>query len=253
MDNEYRSNAVPMTYSEYRAAGRSALTGRWGLAVGVMVVAALLGGIGSGLGFNFSIDLDTDSARYVFSSDFVDQLVRWMQRLRPLFVLMELLGMVQFIIGGPIMIGYDRFNLHLVDRQEAKFGDLFSSFDIFGQAFWLRLRIALQIIGWTLLLIVPGIIAALRYSMAGYIMAEYPGISAGEAIERSKAMMEGHKAELFWLELSFIGWILLSALTLGILSLWVTPYMQATYAVFYRKLAGAQAAEPQEPDWTSNY
>ena len=137
---------------------------------------------------------------------------------------LELLGLVQLIVGGPVMIGYDRFNLHLVDRQEAQFGDLFSAFDIFGQAFWLRLRILLQIIGWTLLLIVPGIIAALRYSMASYIMAETPGISAGEAIERSKAMMDGHKKELFLLELSFIGWILLSALTLGILSLWVTPH-----------------------------
>ena len=251
MDN-YNSSA-PMTCSEYRAAGRSALTGRWGLAIGVMVVAALLGGIGSGLGFDFNLDIDVNDAHYVFNSDLLDRLLLFLQRFKPLFAFLELLGLVQLIIGGPIMIGYDRFNLHLVDRQEAKFGDLFSAFDIFGQAFWLRLRMLLQIIGWTLLLIVPGIIAALRYSMASYIMAEYPGISAGEAIERSKAMMDGHKKELFLLELSFIGWILLSALTLGILSLWVTPYLQATTAVFYRKLAGNQAAEPQQDDWTSNY
>ncbi len=251
MDN-YNSSA-PMTYSEYRAAGRSALTGRWGLAIGVMVVAALLGGIGSGLGFDFNLDIDVNDAHYVFNSDLLDRVLLFLQRFKPLFAFLELLGLVQLIIGGPIMIGYDRFNLHLVDRQEAKFGDLFSAFDIFGQAFWLRLRMLLQIIGWTLLLIVPGIIAALRYSMASYIMAEYPGISAGEAIERSKAMMDGHKKELFLLELSFIGWILLSALTLGILSLWVTPYLQATTAVFYRKLAGNQAAEPQQDDWTSNY
>lgn len=251
MDN-YNSSA-PMTYSEYRAAGRSALTGRWGFAIGVMVVAALLGGIGSGLSFDFNLDVDANDVHYVFNSDFLDQLVLFLQKFKPLFMFLELLGLVQLIVGGPVMIGYDRFNLHLVDRQEAQFGDLFSAFDIFGQAFWLRLRILLQIIGWTLLLIVPGIIAALRYSMAGFIMAEYPGISAGEAIERSKAMMDGHKKELFLLELSFIGWILLSALTLGILSLWVTPYMQATYAVFYRKLASAQASQPQQDDWTSNY
>lgn len=250
--DDYNSSA-PMTYSEYRAAGRSALTGRWGLAIGAMVVAALLGGIGSGLGFDFNLDIDANDVHYVFNSDFMDQLVLFLQRFKPLFMFLELLGLVQLIIGGPVMIGYDRFNLHLVDRQEAKFGDLFSAFDIFGQAFWLRLRMLLQIIGWTLLLIVPGIIAALRYSMASYIMAEYPGISAGEAIERSKAMMNGHKKELFLLELSFIGWILLSALTLGILSLWVTPYLQATTAVFYRKLAGAQAAETPQDDWTSNY
>ncbi len=251
MDN-YNSSA-PMTYSEYRAAGRSALTGRWGLAIGVMVVAALLGGIGSGLSFDFNLDIDADDVHYVFNSDFMDQLVLFLQRFKPLFMFLELLGLVQLIVGGPVMIGYDRFNLHLVDRQEAQFGDLFSAFDIFGQAFWLRLRMLLQIIGWTLLLIVPGIIAALRYSMASYIMAENPGISAGEAIERSKAMMDGHKKELFLLELSFIGWILLSALTLGILSLWVTPYLQATTAVFYRKLAGAQTSQPQQDDWTSNY
>lgn len=89
---------------------------------------------------------------------------------------------------------------------------------------------------WSLLLIVPGIIKALSYSQAFYILAENKGMSAREAINRSKAMMEGHKMDLFILELSFIGWGLVCLITFGIASIWVVPYMQATYANFYNSI-----------------
>jgi uncharacterized membrane protein len=91
----------------------------------------------------------------------------------------------------------------------------------------------LLIILWSLLLVIPGIIAAYRYAMASYIMAQNPEIGALDAIERSKAMMNGNKLRLFCLQLSFIGWMLLSALTLGIGYIFLRPYMQAAYAAFY--------------------
>ena len=251
MDNEKRSLRWDFTRPDFRAAGRQALTGHWGLAVVVMIVAALLGGIGN----SFSVDLNIDlgDGGYYFDSSLLDQIQYYLEKYRYVISALSILGMVQFIIGGTIEIGYKRFNLHLVDGQEARFGDLFSAFNIFGQAFWLRLRVLLQTIAWALLLIVPGIVAAYRYSMAPYIMAENPNIEVGEAIERSKAMMDGHKMELFLLHLSFLGWLLLSVLTLGILSLWVTPYMQTTEAYYYRRLNEAQNPQPKEPDWTDNY
>ena len=114
--------------------------------------------------------------------------------------------------------------------------DLFSGFDIFGNAFVLNLLITLKVIAWSLLFVIPGIVAAYRYSMATYIMAENPGMQATEAIERSKALMDGRKGDLFCLDLSFIGWALLATLTAGIGYLWLTPYMTVSRAAFYRSL-----------------
>ena len=87
---------------------------------------------------------------------------------------------------------------------------------------------------WTLLLIVPGIIKGLAYSLTPYIIKDYPELSPNEAINLSMKMMKGHKFDLFYLFLSFLGWILLAMLTLGIGLLWVIPYFQTTMAAFYQ-------------------
>lgn len=89
---------------------------------------------------------------------------------------------------------------------------------------------------WSLLLYIPGIIKALSYSMTFYIMRENPEMSGEQAIQRSMAMMKGHKMELFLLSLSFLGWILLGIITLGIGLLWVYPYMYTAQAAFYEEL-----------------
>lgn len=95
---------------------------------------------------------------------------------------------------------------------------------------------------WSLLFVVPGIIKACSYSQALYIIAEDPEIGALEAINRSKAMMDGHKMEYFVLGLSFIGWNLLACLTFGILYIWLIPYMQTTMANFYNSIKPVVAA-----------
>ena len=86
---------------------------------------------------------------------------------------------------------------------------------------------------WTLLLIVPGIVKGLAYSLTHFIVKDNPELSPNEAINLSIKMMKGHKFDLFYLYLSFIGWILLAILTLGIGLLWVIPYMQTAMAAFY--------------------
>ena len=95
--------------------------------------------------------------------------------------------------------------------------------------FLMRLFIAL----WMLLLIIPGIVKMFSYAMTPYILEENPELSANEAIDRSRAMMKGHKFDLFWLYLSFLGWIILSFFTLGIGLLWLAPYIQTAHAAFY--------------------
>lgn len=89
---------------------------------------------------------------------------------------------------------------------------------------------------WTLLLIVPGIIKSLSYAMTPYILADNPELSNNEAIERSMAMMEGHKTDLFLMNLIFFLWAILTVFTLFIGYLWLVPYMQASYAKFYEEV-----------------
>ena len=91
-------------------------------------------------------------------------------------------------------------------------------------------------VSWFLLFIIPGIIKAYAYAMTYYISYDNPELSAEECINRSMKMMYGHKLDLFLLDLSFIGWILLSILTLGVGMLWVTPYMYTSRAKFYEEL-----------------
>ena len=84
--------------------------------------------------------------------------------------------------------------------------------------------------------IVPGIIKGLSYAMALYIVSDNPEIGCDEAIERSMAMMRGHKMRLFLMQLGMIGWSLLSLLTLGIAMLWIVPYYQTVFANFYLEI-----------------
>ena len=86
---------------------------------------------------------------------------------------------------------------------------------------------------WTLLFIVPGIVKGLAYSLTPFIVKDNPQLSPNQAINLSMKMMKGHKFDLFYLYLSFIGWIFLAILTLGIGLLWVIPYMQTSMAAFY--------------------
>ena len=96
---------------------------------------------------------------------------------------------------------------------------------------------------WSLLLIIPGIVAAYRYSMAFYILNDNPEMSAKAALDESKRMMAGYKGKLFCLQLSFIGWGFLCLFTLGIGYLWLTPYIQTSMAYFYQNLKEARMEE----------
>ena len=100
-----------------------------------------------------------------------------------------------------------------------------------------RLLRSLYILLWSLLFIIPGIIAGYRYAMTSYILAEHPDMRAGDAISYSKEMMKGNKWRLFCLHCSFIGWGILCLFTFGIGNLWLLPYKQAAEAAFYREIS----------------
>ena len=94
---------------------------------------------------------------------------------------------------------------------------------------------------WTCLFILPGIVKAFSYAMTPFILEDRPELSANEAIDLSRAMMKGHKFDLFYLYLGFIGWFLLCLLTLGIGFLWLVPYVQASQAAFYEEVKAEYA------------
>ena len=107
---------------------------------------------------------------------------------------------------------------------------------------------------WSLLFVIPGIIKLYEYFLVDYILTEDPTIDYKTALNQSKEMMNGYKMETFILELSFIGWILLSILTCGILSIfYVNPYMHATMAELFLELRNKHFGSSVQPYFTPNF
>lgn len=217
-----------MNASYFRERAREILQGKWKNAVLVAFVACIFGALLTGS--NFSLDFEVKE--------------EWMEHI-PDLILSYLaiagtvggtLNVLQFVMGGVVQLGYCKYLLKLHDGQEGDTKDLFSEMDRFGDGFLLNLLRGLFVFLWCLLFIIPGFIAAYSYAMAPFIMQENPGMKAKEAISASKEMMDGHKWDLFVLDLSFIGWHLLCSLTLGIGYLWLNPYMNTSHAAFYRQL-----------------
>jgi len=224
-----------MNSSELRAKAWDSLRGNYWPAVLVAFVAAIFGALMTDSGsVNINIDEDTT------------QLISKLPQILKVYIaafgtFAGGLSLVKLILGGVVQLGYAHYLLKQQDREIGAVKDLFSKFDYFGQSFLQMFLRNLFTFLWSLLFIIPGIIKSLSYAMTPFIMAENPHLTAKEAINRSKQQMEGHKWELFCLDLSFIGWALLSALTLGIGSIFLNPYINAAYAAFYRdKIAPKQ-------------
>lgn len=223
-----------MNLSMLRERARENLRSNWGISIGVAVIAFLLGGMITGVTFFPEISADTQIGFLQKLNRFLNEGIRignFTFGFRS-----GILGFAAFLIGGVIELGYAQFLLKQHDGCELDWHDLFSQFDRFGQGFAQNFLRGLYVFLWSLLLIIPGIIKSLSYAMTPYIMAEYPELSASQAIEKSKLMMDGHKGELFLLELSFIGWSILAALTFNIGNLVLNPYKNATMTAFYREL-----------------
>ena len=165
-------------------------------------------------------------------------------------------GLGSLLLGGPLTVAFVGVVLTLVRTGSTKIETMFDGFtDGFVSRMLGFILYTLYIALWSILFIIPGIVKSYSYAMTFYILRDDPSIGANEAITRSRQMMDGHKWQLFCLHFSFIGWILLSMLTLGILTLWVMPYMETATAVFYESIKGegeAQKTEPAEGDSNGN-
>jgi uncharacterized membrane protein len=151
------------------------------------------------------------------------------------------------IIGGPLLLGLAGFFLTFSRKQEAKLSQLFDGFQNFPRALIAYILMVLFILLWTLLFIIPGIVAALSYSQTFFLLSENPRMEGLDVLRKSKAMMRGNRWKLFCLFWRFFGWCLLGILSLGIGFLWIMPYIQTTMARFYDDLtAGDVPSVPEE-------
>ncbi len=142
------------------------------------------------------------------------------------------------IIGGPYLLGYSIFFLSLSRKQNPRLAQLFEGFYHFADALVAYLLMTLFIILWTLLFIIPGVVASLSYSQTFFILADNPQLKGSEALRESRAMMKGNRWKLFCLFWRFFGWFLLGILSLGIGFLWIFPYLATTMTHFYNDLKG---------------
>jgi len=207
------------TRAELKQNAKNALKGKWGTAIlasilsGVVtfviywivgIVNGIITGIlGEGLGYIFSL----------------------------------VLGLLQIAVIAPVSVGVYSFFLKLTEENKPEVGEIFNGFkNSASNSMIMGLLIYIYTLLWTLLFIIPGVIKSFSYSMSYIIMAENPTISAGDAITKSRELMNGHKVELFFLELSFFGWAILATLTCGIGYIWLVPYMNKTMANFYEAI-----------------
>jgi len=152
-------------------------------------------------------------------------------------IVMSILTGVTFGLLAPAMsVGLCLIYLNMTHGAEPSVGDLFKRSNTFGKAIWLMIITGIFTMLWTYLLIVPGIIKGLSYSMGPYIMAEHPDWTARQCLDESKRIMKGNVGKLFVQELSFILWALLCLITFGLAFIYVGPYMSATTANFYNAI-----------------
>ena len=149
------------------------------------------------------------------------------------------------LLSGPLLVGQHLFFLTLARRGDPKVEQVFSGFQRFGQALGAFLLVTIFTLLWMLLFIIPGIIKAYSYSQTYFILADNPNIGPMEAIDRSMALMDGHKWKLFCLHVRFLGWFILAVLTCGLGGLFVSPYFMTALAHFYEDLCRqAPARQP---------
>lgn len=162
------------------------------------------------------------------------------------------------ISSALFIFGYTAIMLHIVRSEDAEFSQIFVECKRFWKGLGMTIVVDIYIALWTLLLIVPGIIASIKYSMTFYIWVDNPNIGIEEAINKSIEMTDGHKMDIFKLYLSFIGWIVLSLVpgllvgfwfrqyAVGIMSIgmiFVSPYIEVSMGTFYNMLVKERGSQ----------
>ena len=139
------------------------------------------------------------------------------------------------LISQILSAGYVIYHQGVRHGKTMPYATLFDGFTFVGKIIILKILVFAYTFLWSLLFVIPGIVAAYRYRFALYNLCENPQLSPSEALRMSKAQTRGYKWELFKLDLSFLGWSILCVLTLEILSIWLMPYIQQTDIGFFEE------------------
>ncbi len=151
--------------------------------------------------------------------------------------LVPILGVIIVaLVSSTLTMGMTSLFMKVASGEDAKYDEVLSQGKNAIGALLVMFLTGLFTALWTLLLVIPGIIAGFSYTMAPYIFIENPNMGATDILRRSKEMMRGYKFEYFLLQLSFFGWVILCAFTFGIGYLWLFPFMGVTNANFYYKV-----------------
>lgn len=175
---------------DLRASGRGILSGMWWPAIGTFIIAMMC------------MSLVPELISIIFGTKVQIAIIA---------------NIYMLLITGPFAFGMTKYMLDLSYKKEVSSATVFSGFEMFLKTFGLTLYMGILVLLWALLLVVPGIIAVYRYSMAFYVLADNPDMSIKDCINESKRLMDGNKGKLFLLELSFIGWYILVAILLVLL------------------------------------
>ena len=193
---------------------------------------------------------------YVCSSRTVDQVAELYGQqaaaMLPAFpevpvLLMAVVAAVYWLAQGIFNAGWSIYHLGVRQGKEMPYGCLLDGFAFLGELILLNIVMGIYVYLWSLLFLIPGIIAQYRYRIAIYNLCENPEIGILEAINMSKAQTAGFKGTLFVLDLSFLGWAILCWLTLGILSIWIAPYREQANVGYFQEIKKVKGIGYQPP------
>lgn len=148
------------------------------------------------------------------------------------FFFSTLTSLIMLVLNG----GYYLYCMGVRQGREMPYSTLADGLGTAGKLIWCWIQMSVKIFLWSMLFVIPGIVATYRYRFAYYNILTDGDISAGEAIRRSCRQTRGIKGELFVLDLSFLGWDILASLTAGLLNIWLTPYKTLCDLAYYEKL-----------------
>ena len=230
---------------DFRKIARENLRGRWFPAIVVGFLGGLLGAV---MDVSYSIEIftqtgtsSTDALEQLQASGVYDEILPFLMGLGITIIVMAL---IQLVIGGAVTMGYAQYFLNVTDDNDPVVGNLFSHIRRLWEGFCMQFFRGMMVMLWSILFVIPGYIAMYRYAMTPYILAENEDLSVMEAITESKRIMMGNKWRLFCLDVSFLGWYIVGILTLGIGFFWITPYVEASRAAFYREITEQRYSNP---------
>ncbi len=212
---------------EWKRNGKSSIKGKIGILFLIGLFTSFTGGNFGGVSFNFG-EPELSSEKEII-----------MFLLIMLFILIATIiaSIASIFLIAPFNLSRYYVYLKVARGENVRFVDAFYGFKDYWASVRLYLLTNIYIFLWSCLLLIPGIVAKYKYSFAFYYLAENPRSSAKKCIKESKELTYCFKGNLFLLDLSFIGWDLLVLMTLGILSIWVYPYYQASYSTAYLDLS----------------